>query len=151
MHANAHKTTNGHLMEWMTVIFAGSILLDENFGLVDDNRIQLCFTATTSYIKLVQVFLFVSFSFSFSFLQALVNYFWGIAEKIEKFLFAMSKIQKKLSSKQFTSLFDIIFKLLKKRAFYSQILNLKFPFPCNPYIQKFSSMILSIVFTYFLP
>jgi len=36
--ANAHKTTNGHLMEWMTVIFAGSILLDENFGLVDDNR-----------------------------------------------------------------------------------------------------------------
>lgn len=39
MHANAHKTTNGHLMEWMTVIVAGSILLDENFGLVDDNRI----------------------------------------------------------------------------------------------------------------
>jgi len=38
-HANAHKTTNGHLMEWMTVIFAGSRLLDENFGLVDDNRI----------------------------------------------------------------------------------------------------------------
>jgi hypothetical protein len=63
----------------------------------------------------------------------------------------MSKIQKKTLKQAISFIIWYYIKLLKKKAFNSQILNLKFPFACNPYIQRFSSMILSIAFTYFLP